>query len=183
MSLNIKLLESSMELIKPQAIEFANKFYDNLFRDYPEVEPLFAKNDREAMQKKLLVSLVLIVENIRNMETLQSALKSLGARHYEVGTLEKHYPMVGDALLKTFKSFLGEKWTAEMEESWLAAYNEISNMMLTGTEKPEAYLGGELTFYDWLDLYGEYDPDLMKIISSLTDFQYGYKKKGEDKNE
>lgn len=173
MKLNIKLLESSLEWVKPQAVEFANMFYDNLFRDYPEVEPLFAKNDREAMQKKLIVSLVLIVENIRNMETLQSALKSLGARHAEVGTLEKHYPMVGAALLKTFKSFLGENWTADMEQSWLAAYNEISNIMLTGTENPEAYMGGELTFYDWLELYGEYDPDMMKIISSLTDFKYG----------
>ena len=34
------------------------------------------------------------------------------------------------------------------------------------------YLGGELTFYDWLDLYGESSPEIKKMIANTTNFKY-----------
>jgi hemoglobin-like flavoprotein len=46
MSLNVEFLEQSFEKVKPHANEFAASFYENLFKDHPEVKPLFAKTDR-----------------------------------------------------------------------------------------------------------------------------------------
>ena len=172
MTLQRQLLEESLEIIKPNASEFSSLFYNRLFEDYPETKLLFAKTNLEKQEKKLIASLVLIVENLRSPEALQEALKSLGARHVQLGTLEEYYPMVGDALLKTFKAYLGEKWTKDREKAWIYAYSVICTLMLQGADNPEAYLGGELTFYEWLDLYGEYDPALMKTIAELTSFKY-----------
>jgi hemoglobin-like flavoprotein len=173
MTVQRQLLEESLELVKTNASEFSALFYDRLFRDYPEVKPLFANTNIEKQEKKLIASLVMIVENLRSPEALQEALKSLGARHVQVGTIEEYYPMVGDALLQTFKEYLGDKWTSEREKAWIYAYSVICTLMLQGAENPEAYLDGELTFYEWLDLYGEYNPALMKTIAELTSFQYG----------
>ncbi|WP_413173031.1 hypothetical protein [Anabaena azotica] len=71
MTLNIEILEQSFEKIKPRANEFAASFYDNLFQAHPEVKPLFANIDMVNQRKKLINSLVLVVENLRNSEALE----------------------------------------------------------------------------------------------------------------
>lgn len=172
MSLNIKLLEDSFAKVKPHTAAFSATFYNNLFVLHPELKPLFKDADIAAQEKKLLVSLAIIVENLRNPEELSLALKSLGAYHHEVGTIKQHYPFVGQALIGTFAEYLGEQWNSETENAWLGAYNFISETMLQGAQKPDAYLGGELTFYEWLDLYGESNSTLKKMIADTTHFKY-----------
>ena len=92
--------------------------------------------------------------------------------HFEVGTLEEHYPLVGRALLESLETYLGDRWTADAAAAWTEAYNEIALVMLEGAKSPEDYLNGELTFYEWVDLYGEETPRLKKAIAKLTDYQY-----------
>lgn len=138
MSLQVELLEQSFEAIKPQANEFVNSFYDNLFTANPEAKPLFATTDMAEQKKKLLGSLVLVVENLRNPDTLDSALRGLGARHVKYGALPEHYPLVGGALLTTFEQYLQEKWTTEVKQAWVDAYGAISEIMLDGADYSEA---------------------------------------------
>lgn len=105
--IDIKLLEKSFEQVSPQAIAFSASFYEKLFNKNPQLKPMFAEVSQQAQEKKLVFSLAAIVENLRNPDVLQPALKSLGARHFRVGTLRAHYPMVGAALLETFAEYLG----------------------------------------------------------------------------
>ena len=138
MSLQIELLERSFEEIKPHANEFVNSFYENLFTATPEAKPLFDTTDMEAQKKKLLNSLVLVVENLRNPEALGGALRGLGARHVKYGALPEHYPLVGSALLTTFGQYLKEDWTPEVKQAWVDAYGAISEIMLDGADYSEA---------------------------------------------
>ena len=115
MSLNITILEQSFERVKPNSSEFSRIFYNNLLTDYPQLRRLFAKTDMEQQQQKLMTSLVLVVENLRNPNYLKTILKNLGERHISYGAVQEHYPMVGAALLKTFKSYLGTDWTPELK--------------------------------------------------------------------
>ena len=132
MSLNIEILEQSFDKVKPRANEFAASFYDNLFQAYPEVKPLFANADMVNQQKKLLNSLVLVVENLRNPEALGPVLNALGARHVGYGAIPKYYTPVGEALLMTFEQYLQEDWTPEVKKAWLDAYRAITKLMLKG---------------------------------------------------
>ena len=172
MTLNIELLETSFNQIKDQPVKFSASFYGKLFDYHPELKPLFDKADAAAQEKKLIASLAIIVENLRNPEELTMALKSLGAYHKEVGTIAEHYPFVGQALVETFAEYLGNKWNLNTHQAWLDAYSTISQIMLEGAENPEAYLGGELTFYEWLDLYGESSPKIREMIANTTHFKY-----------
>jgi hypothetical protein len=52
------------------------------------------------------------------------------------------------------------------------AYSLITEIMLEGAKDAEAYLGGELTFYEWLDLYGESSPEVRRAIADTTHFEY-----------
>ncbi|MGL5794458.1 MAG: globin domain-containing protein, partial [Waterburya sp.] len=49
------------------------------------------------------------------------------------GVLPEHYPMVGNSLLKSLESFLGENWTEEVKQAWTEAYTAIAQLMLEGT--------------------------------------------------
>ncbi|NET33693.1 MAG: globin [Cyanothece sp. SIO1E1] len=134
--LQVELLEQSFGRVKPQANEFASSFYENLFTDYPDAKPLFANTDVGEQSKKLLASLVFVVENLKNPGALTDALKGLGARHVKYGALPEHYPLVGNTLLKTFEQYLGEHWTAETKQAWVDAYGVITEVMLAGADYP-----------------------------------------------
>ena len=137
MSLNITILEQSFERVKPNASEFSRIFYNNLLTDYPQLRRLFAKTDMEQQQQKLMTSLVLVVENLRNPNYLKTILKNLGERHISYGAVQEHYPMVGAALLKTFKSYFGTDWTPELQQAWTDAYEAVVSMMLEGITYPK----------------------------------------------
>ncbi|MDP5018785.1 MAG: pentapeptide repeat-containing protein, partial [Dolichospermum sp.] len=102
---------------------------------HPEVKPLFTKTDMKNQEKKLLNSLVLVVENLRNPEALSPVLNALGARHISYGATPKYYKPVGEALLVTFEQYLGEDWTPEVKKAWLDAYRDITALMLKGASQ------------------------------------------------
>jgi uncharacterized protein YjbI with pentapeptide repeats/hemoglobin-like flavoprotein len=135
MTLNIEVLEQSFEKVKLHADEFAASFYENLFKANPELKPLFTKTDMKSQEKKLLNSLVLIVENIRNPEALEPVLKALGARHVGYGIIPKYYRPVREALLVTFEQYLQQHWTPEVKKAWLDAFTAITALMLKGAGK------------------------------------------------
>ncbi len=138
MSLQVELLENSFDEIKPHANGFVSSFYENLFTANPEAKPLFDTTDMEAQKKKLLSSLVLVVDNLRKPDVLDGALRGLGARHVKYGALPEHYPLVGGALLTTFEQYLQEKWTPEVKQAWVDAYGAISEIMLDGADYSQA---------------------------------------------
>ena len=138
--LQVELLESSFAKVKPVATEFADRFYDNLFTDYPAAKPLFAQTDMKTQGNKLLQSLILVIDNLRKPDVLGNTLQGLGARHVKYGALPEHYPLVGNTLLKTFAEFLGPDWTEEVKQAWVDAYGAISTIMLDGADFSQAAL-------------------------------------------
>ncbi len=138
MSLPVQLLEESFEKIKPIAPQFADTFYENLFSDYPEAQPLFAHTNMAQQKQHLVKALALIVANLRDPDALTTNLKALGARHLTYGTIKEHYPLVGSTLLKTMSFYLAQDWTPQVEQAWIDAYDAIRSIMLEGAEAAEA---------------------------------------------
>ncbi|MGD1717063.1 globin family protein [Dapis sp. BLCC M172] len=132
MGSKIEIIEQSFAQIKPNAEKFAASFYVNLFREYPELKPLFVNTDMEKQQKKLLDALILVVENLRHPGVLKGVIEALGARHVNYGVLQQHYPAVGKSLLETLKEYLQENWNSEVKAAWVSAYRGIAKLMLKG---------------------------------------------------
>ena len=136
MALDVAVLERSFARVKPRAGEFAADFYDALFTAHPETRPLFANADMAEQRKKLMDSLVLVIENLENPEVLTDALRRLGGRHAAYGVRDEHYGMVADALLATFAAHLGPEWTPEVKGAWVDAYDAVSGIMRTAAPAP-----------------------------------------------
>lgn len=132
MALNVPLLEQSFARVKPRAAQFAADFYDELFARNPQVRPMFADADMAEQRKKLMDSLVLVIENLENPGVLTEALRRLGGRHAGYGVRDEHYGMVATALLHTFGRHLGAEWTPEVKAAWVDAYGVVSALMREG---------------------------------------------------
>ena len=93
-----------------------------------------------AQQDKLMKSLVLVIENLRQSDVLTNALRGLGSRHVQYGVMPEHYPLVGGALLKTFESYLETDWTPRVKQAWTDAYGVITSLMLEGANYSDEVL-------------------------------------------
>jgi len=122
------------EALDVQAMQM---FYHHLFEEFPEVKPLFKRTDMEAQARKLYKTVSLAVEFLDDMEALTPKLQELGARHkIEWHCESEHYSAIGDCLLWTIKTGLGEEaWTEELEDAWCWVYSYIALTMSEAGEQ------------------------------------------------
>lgn len=133
----IVLVETSFLKIRKNKDTFAQTFYENLFVSSPELKPLFQQTDMKKQNEKLYGSLVLLVENLRDPETLASVLVPLGEKHKGYGAIKEHYPLVGGALIEALKTYIGKDWTPAVEQAWGTTYGAVVEMMLKGNVNEE----------------------------------------------
>ena len=136
LGLNVNLLEETFAALEPQGEALVHRFYEELFLRFPEVKPMFANTSLAEQEKKLLGSLVLVINSLRKPETLVSALTSLGAKHKSYGAKPEHYQAVAQVLLDVMAEFAGDLWTEEVKESWTEALDTVASTMLAA-EQPE----------------------------------------------
>lgn len=133
-----ELLEESFAALAPQGEALAARFYERLFVKYPEVVPLFEDISITGQQKKLLASLVLLVQNLHNPEVLTEYLQGLGARHVQYGVTEDDYPKVAENLLAVMEEFAGDLWTPDVQAAWENTLGTVATIMLEAYEPAEA---------------------------------------------
>ena len=136
-SLNIELLEQTFEMLAPQGEKLVARFYEELFKRYPQVKPLFENTTTEKQQTKLLAALKLVVSNLRNQDVLVKALTEMGARHQGYGALPEHYEAVKFTLLDVMHELAGDAWTSTVESAWKEALELVSNVMLGAYQEKE----------------------------------------------
>lgn len=135
--MQIELLEQSFEALAPSGEKLVKRFYEELFKRYPHVKPLFENADIKVQQKHLLNAIVLVVNNLRKPEKLLPVLKNLGEKHQQYGAMEAHYPAVAETLLDVMAELAGEMWTEELHSAWAAALNKIAKIMLEAYQHPK----------------------------------------------
>lgn len=133
-----ELLEESFAALAPQGDALAARFYERLFEKYPVVIPLFSGVSTGEQQKKLLASLVLLVQNLHKPDVLSEYLKGLGARHINYGVTAEHYPLVAENLLSVMEEFAGDLWVPAVAQAWGNTLNTVATIMLQAYEPVEA---------------------------------------------
>jgi methyl-accepting chemotaxis protein len=141
MGLNVELLESSFKLVAPKGEALVTQFYERLFKKYPAVKPLFKKTSIKEQKKKLLASLVLVIQNLRHPDKLTPVLQDMGARHVGYGAKPAHYDAVGENLLAVLGEVAGSAWTPQVKQAWTDAYGAIKTIMLAGAERAHSTQG------------------------------------------
>lgn len=71
--------------------------------------------------------------NTGKLNELVTVLIGLGRRHAKYGVVDAHYPVVGEALIYTLQTALGDAFTEEVREEWIKLYALITEKMLQGS--------------------------------------------------
>ena len=80
-------------------------------------------------------TLGLAVGSLNKLETILPAVRSLGKRHAGYGVTAEHYQPVAEAFLWTLEYYLGEGFTPELKEAWVAAYMTLAGAMIAAAEE------------------------------------------------
>lgn len=126
-------LEASLGLLRDKGPRVVETFYSRLFERYPAVRPLF-RSDMASQQSKLLGSLVMVVEHLRDPERVTAVLRELGRKHEAFGALPEHYPIVRSLLLESMAAELGTAWNDQLEAEWSQALSLVSQIMIEASQ-------------------------------------------------
>ena len=132
LGLDVDLLEKIFDALVPSGEKIAKRFYQELFKRYPDVKPIFGNTRISTQQKKLLAALKLVISNLRKPQVLEEALMELGAKHENYGALAEHYDAVAETMLDVLEEFAGDLWTLEVHDAWSDALNLVAQTMLKG---------------------------------------------------
>lgn len=124
----IDLVQSSFGLVVPILEPATMMFYDRLFQLDPSLRPMF-RTPQPEQARKLAHVLTVVVKSLSRPEQILPAVEELGRRHSNYGVRPEHYATVGEALLWTLQSGLGEAFTAEVRDAWSSAYLFLSSTM------------------------------------------------------
>jgi hemoglobin-like flavoprotein len=133
----IDLVQSSFAKVVPIADAAAELFYGRLFEIAPEVKPLF-RGDMREQGRKLMTTLGIVVSGLKNLDAIMPAAKALAVRHVGYGVAAAHYRPVGEALIWTLEKGLGEQFSSDVRNAWLAAYGALSGVMIAEAYGKEA---------------------------------------------
>lgn len=128
------LVKDSWEKVVPIADTAAQLFYGKLFELDPSLEPMF-KGDMKEQGAKLMKTLGIAVKSLDKLDTLVPVLQDLGKRHKDYGVVPGHYQTVAVALLDTLGKGLGDGFTPDTKDAWVAVYGVVSSTMIAAAEE------------------------------------------------
>ncbi|MGV6848464.1 MAG: globin family protein [Marinibacterium sp.] len=131
---SITLIQDSFAKVVPIKDAAAEIFYADLFETAPHVKPYFDGADMAKQGGMLMATLGVVVNGLRNLDMVVPAAEELARRHVGYGVQPQDYDAVGASLIRTLEKGLGDGFTPDTREAWLAAYG-----LLAGVMKAAAY--------------------------------------------
>jgi nitric oxide dioxygenase len=126
---DITLIRESFAHLHRRKTETAQLFYGRLFDIAPEVRPLF-KGDIKSQGAKLMETLLVAIATLNDRDGLTILLEKLGRTHRDYHVEPEHYDHVGEALIWTLRTSLGDDFTPAVERAWRSLYDDIAATML-----------------------------------------------------
>jgi len=139
----VTLVQNSFAKVAPIAETAAALFYSRLFELDPSLRFMF-HGDMEEQGRKLMTILQVAVSNLRRIDTIIPAVRALGARHAGYGVKDEHYDIVASALLWTLEMGLGEDFTADTRDAWVAVYTALEPTMKEAAAEAQYHSQREL---------------------------------------
>src|SRR5471032_3036914 len=131
------IISATVPILEVGGESLTRHFYQVLFRDFPQVLPLFNQaNQADGKQQRALADAVLAyARNIDRLEQLGPLASTIINKHVSLQIQREHYPMVGASLLKAIRDVLGaEVATDDVIDAWGAAYGQLADI-LAGAEQ------------------------------------------------
>lgn len=124
--LEIDTIRRTWRLIEPQQQLATDLIYENLFKEKPELELLFVREQRHNMTQ----AISRLIDGVDDLPRLLPYVANLAVMHVQFGVKKEDYPVAGVAFIKTLKQVLGPDFTKEDEIVWNNVYKILSKIMI-----------------------------------------------------
>ena len=132
----VRLVQESFRDVFPVRASAARIFYERLFALDPAVRDMFPADDLTKQGTMLMTALSFVLHGLDRLESILPTVRSLAQRHVHYGVEERHYAIVGQALIDTLAAALGTAFTAQVRAAWEAAYATVqAEMIKAATEE------------------------------------------------
>jgi nitric oxide dioxygenase len=135
-SQQIELVQSSFQQVLPIADVAGEMLCERIFVLAPELRHLFPEDIRPHA-RRLMRAVKGAIEGLERLDEVAPVLIKLGARHVRYGVLPEHFEVGGAALIWTLEQGLGDAFTPEVREAWVAVWNVVAEAMITGMGSTE----------------------------------------------
>lgn len=122
------LVQESFAKVAPSSGAAAGLCDDRLFDLAPNTRTLFT-DDMTEQKRILMATLQVVVTSLRRRHEIVPAVQALCRRHASYGMADTDDNTVGAALLWTVAQGLGEGFTQDVREAWVAADGLLSTTM------------------------------------------------------
>lgn len=130
----IELVQESFAHVLPSAAGAAHAFYERLFTLAPETRAMF-RGDIDDQGRKLFITLAAVVDALDQLDRVVPVARALAIRHVGYGVEERHYAIVGAALIETLREALGARFDSATEAAWASAYAILSGVMMMAAKE------------------------------------------------
>lgn len=124
----ISLVRKTWAMAEPLGDAVTTLFYGRLFELDPSVRSLF-RNDMNDQGRSLRVMLSMVVTNLTQPDRLIPAMVACGRRHVNYRVEDRHYDLVGEALIWTLEQALLVNFNDAAREAWENIYATMANIM------------------------------------------------------
>merc|ERR1712187_871767 len=93
-------------------------------------EDLASSTRMKAHVGRVVGTVATAVSLLRDLPTLVPVLHSLGLKHVGYGVIPAHYDVVGQAIIKSLGTALGDKFTPAVMNAYLKVFTIVKNTML-----------------------------------------------------
>eukprot|EP00056_Hartaetosiga_gracilis_P022455 m.30619 g.30619 ORF g.30619 m.30619 type:complete len:166 (+) comp9654_c0_seq1:116-613(+) len=97
------------------------------FKDEPDME------NSKMFKKHALIVVQAVdkaVKNLTDLGVVIPLLSRMGKKHVSYGVVPAHYDVVGQALIDTLAAGLGDAFTDDVKEAWVALYGVVKTTMI-----------------------------------------------------
>ncbi|KAF2449590.1 globin-like protein [Karstenula rhodostoma CBS 690.94] len=144
------IVKSTVPVLAQHGETITTKFYHDMIAANPSLKNIF-NNTHQAtghQARALAGALYAYAANLDDLGKLGPAVELICHKHASLNVKAEHYNIVGEFLLKTMKSVLGDAATEELLDAWGAAYWQLANIMI----QKEAQMYAATSYWpEWQD--------------------------------
>ena len=129
----VHLVQESVAAVAPQRNRLAAIFFAQLFVREPTLRAVFGK-DLRAQGLDLYDGLSAITGSLDRLYPIVPALEWLAVQSACRGVGERHYAVIGEALLAALEDGLGTGFTSELRAAWTDACRRVTEVMIGALE-------------------------------------------------
>lgn len=145
-----QIIKATVPVLAQHGETITTKFYADMLEAHPELKNIF-NNTHQAtghQPRALAGSLYAYAANIDDLGKLSPAVELICHKHASLYIRPEQYDIVGEHLLNTMKTVLGDAATPDILGAWESAYWQLANIMIS---KEDAMYKEAEGWTDWKD--------------------------------